>query len=44
MTAQLLDGKATGADIRRELAESVAKSTAPWLRPDHPPGRRAARP
>lgn len=33
MNAQLLDGKATAADIRRELAERVAKSTATVGRP-----------
>ena len=33
MTAQLLDGKATAADIRRELAERVAKLTATGGRP-----------
>jgi 5,10-methylene-tetrahydrofolate dehydrogenase/methenyl tetrahydrofolate cyclohydrolase len=35
VTAQLLDGKATAAAIRRELAERVAKSTAT---DGHPPG------
>jgi methylenetetrahydrofolate dehydrogenase (NADP+) / methenyltetrahydrofolate cyclohydrolase len=33
VTAQLLDGKATAADIRRELAERVAKLTATGGRP-----------
>lgn len=33
MTAQLLDGKATAAAIRRELAEHVAKLTATDGRP-----------
>ncbi|WP_180686174.1 bifunctional methylenetetrahydrofolate dehydrogenase/methenyltetrahydrofolate cyclohydrolase [Streptomyces gossypiisoli] len=33
MTAQLLDGKATAADIRRELTERVAKLTATTGRP-----------
>jgi methylenetetrahydrofolate dehydrogenase (NADP+)/methenyltetrahydrofolate cyclohydrolase len=33
VTAQLLDGKATAAAIRRELAERVAKSTAHTGRP-----------
>ncbi|MDX3529221.1 bifunctional methylenetetrahydrofolate dehydrogenase/methenyltetrahydrofolate cyclohydrolase [Streptomyces sp. ID05-39B] len=33
MNAQLLDGKATAADIRRELAERVAKLTATNGRP-----------
>lgn len=33
MTAQLLDGKAIAAAIRRELAERVAKSTATVGRP-----------
>ncbi|WP_329297264.1 hypothetical protein OG410_00850 [Streptomyces sp. NBC_00659] len=49
MTAQLLDGKATTAAIRRELAERVAKSTAAGGRPpglgtvlaDDDPGSRA---
>lgn len=35
MTAQLLDGKATAAAIRRELAEHVAELTAT---DSHPPG------
>ncbi|MFG2253548.1 bifunctional methylenetetrahydrofolate dehydrogenase/methenyltetrahydrofolate cyclohydrolase [Streptomyces mirabilis] len=33
MTAQLLDGKATAAAVRRELAERVAKLTATGARP-----------
>ncbi|MFD8928980.1 bifunctional methylenetetrahydrofolate dehydrogenase/methenyltetrahydrofolate cyclohydrolase [Streptomyces mirabilis] len=33
MTAQLLDGKATAAAVRRELAECVAKLTATGARP-----------
>jgi 5,10-methylene-tetrahydrofolate dehydrogenase/methenyl tetrahydrofolate cyclohydrolase len=33
VTAQLLDGRATAADIRREPAERVAKPTATGSRP-----------
>ena len=33
MTAQILDGKATAATIRRELAERVAKLAAGGTRP-----------